>query len=292
MSLQWPSLLWLFFLVPVLALLYFLAQRRRRKYAARYASLLVVKDALGKGPGMRRHVPVILFLAGLAIGIFALSRPEATVMLPSNRGTVILALDISGSMRARDIKPSRLEAAKTAARTFIEKQPRRVRVGIVAFAGTAALVQAPTTVRDDLYAAIDRLYPQRATAVGSAILVALNAIFEDAKNAVPESRTNPGPRIPSLSIRRAHLPSRPLTSPLRRELIRSSRIPSPRVPIPLPQSSCSRMGRQTLARIPWMPPTRRQSGACGYSRSASAPRGETSSARRAVPSAWRWTRKR
>ena len=150
-----------------------------------------MKDALGKGPGFKRHVPVILFLAGLAIGIFALSRPEATVMLPSNRGTVILALDISGSMRARDIKPSRFEAVKTAARTFIEKQPRRVRVGIVAFAGTAALVQAPTTVREDLYAAIDRLYPQRATAVGSAIMVALGAIFEDAKSGVPGGSDQP-----------------------------------------------------------------------------------------------------
>jgi len=181
MSLEWPGLLWLLFLVPVLALAYLWAQRRRRKYAARYASLIVVKDALGKGPGIRRHTPVILFLAGLAVGIFALSRPTATVTLPSNRGTVILALDISGSMRAHDIKPSRIEAAKAAAKSFIEKQPRRVRVGIVAFAGTAALVQAPTTVRDDLYAAIDRLYPQRATAVGSAILVALNAVFEDEK---------------------------------------------------------------------------------------------------------------
>ena len=183
MTLQWPSLLWLGFLVPVLALLYLWAQRRRRKYAARYSSLIVVKDALGKGPGFRRHIPVILFLAGLAVGIFALSRPQATVTLPSNRGTVILALDTSGSMRARDIKPSRLEAARAAASTFIEKQPRQVRVGIVAFAGTAAIVQAPTTVRDDLYAAIDRLRPQRATAVGSAILVSLDAIFEDAKKA-------------------------------------------------------------------------------------------------------------
>lgn len=183
MSFLWPSLLWLGFLVPVLVLVYLWAQRRRRKYAARYASLIVVKDALGKGPGFRRHVPVILFLAGLSVGIFALSRPQATVTLPSNRGTVILALDISGSMRARDIKPSRFEAAKAAARTFIENQPRQVRVGIVAFAGTAALVQAPTTVRDDLYGAIERLRPQRATAVGSAILVSLDAIFEDAKKA-------------------------------------------------------------------------------------------------------------
>ena len=181
MTLEWPGLLWLLFLVPVLVLAYLWAQRRRRKYAARYASLIVVKDALGKGPGFRRHIPVILFLAGLAVGIFALSRPSATVMLPSNRGTVILALDISGSMRAHDIKPNRLDAAKTAAKSFIEKQPHRIRVGLVAFAGTAALVQAPTTVREDLYAAIDRLYPQRATAVGSAIVVALNSIFEDEK---------------------------------------------------------------------------------------------------------------
>ncbi len=181
MTLEWSGLLWLLFLVPVLALAYLWAQRRRRKYAARYASLIVVKDALGKGPGIRRHIPVILFLAGLAVGIFALSRPSATVMLPSNRGTVILALDISGSMRAHDIKPNRLDAAKAAAKSFVEKQPHRIRVGLVAFAGTAALVQAPTTVREDLYAAIDRLYPQRATAVGSAIMVALNSIFEDEK---------------------------------------------------------------------------------------------------------------
>jgi len=191
MTLQWPSLLWLFFLVPVLVLAYLWMLRRRRRYAARYASLLVVKDALGRGPGFRRHVPVILFLTGLAVGIFALSRPQATVMLPSNRGTVILAIDESGSMRAHDIKPSRIEAAKAAAHRFVEKEPRRVRVGIVAFAGTAALVQAPTTNKEDLYAAIDRLYTQRATAVGSAILVSLGAIFEDEKRAQEEASGQP-----------------------------------------------------------------------------------------------------
>jgi len=212
MSLQWPSLLWLFFLVPVLALLYIWAQRRRRRYAARYASLIVVKDALGKGPGVRRHIPVILFLAGLAVGIFALSRPQATVTLPSNRGTVILALDISGSMRARDIKPSRFEAAKAAARSFIEKQPRRVRVGIVAFAGTAFLVQPPTTVRDDLYAAIERLRPQRATAVGSAILVSLDAIFEDARKAEAGTADQPPGADPQTAPDPQPSPDQPLAS--------------------------------------------------------------------------------
>jgi len=212
MTLQWPSLLWLLFMIPVLALFYIWAQRRRRKYAARYASLIVVKDALGKGPGARRHIPVILFLAGLAVGILALSRPQATVMLPSNRGTVILALDISGSMRARDIKPSRIEAAKAAARTFIEKQPRNVRVGIVAFSATAALVQAPTTVRDDLYAAIDRLRPQRGTAVGSGIIVSLDAIFEDARKAAAGTADQPPGADPQAAPDAQPSPDQPLAS--------------------------------------------------------------------------------
>jgi Ca-activated chloride channel family protein len=180
MSFVWPSMGWLLLLVPVLVLLYLLIQRRRRRYAIRYPSLLLVKDAAGRGPGFRRHVPPLVFLVGLAIGILALTRPQATVLLPSNRGTVILALDMSGSMRARDIEPSRFEAAKAAAKAFIEKQPKSVRIGIVAFSATAALVQPPTTFRDDLFAAMDRLRTQRGTAIGGAILASLDAIFEDA----------------------------------------------------------------------------------------------------------------
>jgi Ca-activated chloride channel homolog len=182
MSFQWPSLLWLLLLAPVLVIVYLLAQRRRQKYAVRYASLLVVKDALGRGPGWRRHIPALLFLLGMIVMTVALARPQATVTLPSNRGTVILAIDISGSMRARDISPSRIEAAKEAAREFISKQPRNVRIGIVAFSATAALVQPPTTVKDDMLAAIDRLRLQRGTAIGSGILISLDAIFEDARN--------------------------------------------------------------------------------------------------------------
>ena len=177
---------------------------------------------------------MILFLAGLAVGIFALSRPQATVMLPSNRGTVILALDISGSMRARDIKPSRIEAAKAAARSFIEKQPRDVRVGIVAFSATAALVQAPTTVRDDLYAAIDRLRPQRGTAVGSGILVSLDAIFEDARKAAAATADqSPGSR----SAGRRPTRSRRRTSPSGRARTRRRRRPWRRGRTPPPPSS-------------------------------------------------------
>jgi Ca-activated chloride channel family protein len=179
MSFLWIRMLWLLLLVPALVVIYILLQRRRQKYAVRYASLSLVKDALGRGPGLRRHIPPILFLFGLAIMIVALARPATTVVLPSQQGTVILALDISGSMRAEDLQPNRLGAAKAAARAFVEKQPKNVRIGIVAFSTTSALVQAPTKDRDQVMAAITRLATQRGTAVGNGILSSLRAIFEE-----------------------------------------------------------------------------------------------------------------
>ena len=180
MSFIWVRMLWLMLLVPVVVVVYILLQRRRKKFAVRYASLSLVRDALGRRPGLRRHVPAILFLAGIAVMLFALSRPAATVTLPSQQGTVILAIDVSGSMRADDLQPTRLEAAKYAARSFVEKQPDQVRIGVVSFSAHAAVVQEPTTNREDILAAINRLRTQRGTAVGSGLLTSLDAIFEDA----------------------------------------------------------------------------------------------------------------
>ncbi|MBI2869195.1 MAG: VWA domain-containing protein [Chloroflexi bacterium] len=180
MSFLWGGMLWLLLFVPMLAAVYILMQRRRRKYALRYSSLSLVKEALGRGPGFRRHIPPILFLLALTAMTTALARPAATIMMPLRQGTVVLTLDVSGSMRADDLKPNRLEAAKTAARTFIEKQPAHVRIGVVSFSDGAALVQAPTTDREAALAAINRLAVQRRTAVGSAIITSLDAIFEEA----------------------------------------------------------------------------------------------------------------
>lgn len=178
MEFQWVQILWLLLLIPVLIAAYIIAQRRRQKYALRYASLSLVREALGRGPGIRRHIPPVLFLIGLTILILAMARPTATVMMPSQQGTVILTIDISGSMAATDMKPNRLEAAKVAARSFVEKQPRNVRIGVVSFTDNAAIVQAPTTDRDAILAAINRLQPQRGTAIGRGILTSLDAIFE------------------------------------------------------------------------------------------------------------------
>src|SRR3989304_4189750 len=124
MSFLWIEMLWALLLVPALAIAYILVQRRRRKYALRYSSLSLIKEALGRGPGIRRHIPPVLFLMSVTIMIFALARPVATVVLPSQEGTVILTLDVSGSMRADDLRPNRMEAAKSAARAFVEKQGR------------------------------------------------------------------------------------------------------------------------------------------------------------------------
>ena len=179
MTFLWPEFLWLLLLVPVLIAAYLLILRRKRKLALRYASLNMVREAMGAGPRIRRHVPPLLFLVALVVMIVAIARPAAVVRLPSQHETIILALDVSGSMRAKDVEPDRMTAAQNAAKTFINEQPRTTRVGIVAFAGTASLVQPPTQNREDLHAAIDRLQLQRATAIGSGLLVALKAIFPD-----------------------------------------------------------------------------------------------------------------
>lgn len=188
MSFLWVNMLWLLALVPALVAAYWLLQRRRKKYALRYASLSLVRDALGRGPGMRRHIPPILFLIALTVMAFALARPQATVMLPSQQATVVLTIDVSGSMRANDLKPTRLDAAKAAALTFVEKQPKNVRIGVVSFSDSASIVQAPTDDRDAVVAAINRLTIQRRTAVGSGILTSLEAIFED-----PNAKPSPTP---------------------------------------------------------------------------------------------------
>ncbi|HET8569136.1 MAG TPA: VWA domain-containing protein [Candidatus Limnocylindria bacterium] len=181
MELSWPGALVTLLLVPALAALYVVAQRRRRRYALRYASVALVREAVGPGPGVRRHIPAAIFLVALASMLFALSRPQAVTILPSEEGTVILALDTSGSMQAEDLRPSRMEAAKSAAMGFVDKQSKAVRIGVVSFSDNAFLVQAPTDDKEAVKAAIARLRPQRGTAIGRGILASLDAIFESSE---------------------------------------------------------------------------------------------------------------
>lgn len=180
MTFLWPDLLWLLIAVPTLVAVYLVVLRRKKRAALRYASLSTVKEALGIGQRFRRHVPPLLFLLALATLLLAVARPAALVMLPIQQQTIILAMDVSGSMRARDVEPNRLVAAQEAARAFVADLPRGVRVGVVSFAGTAAVVQPPTQNREDIVGAIDRFQLQRGTAIGSGIIVSLATIFPDA----------------------------------------------------------------------------------------------------------------
>src|SRR5919109_496756 len=180
MTFLWPEMLWLLLLVPALVAGYFFLLRRKKEAALRYASLSLVKEALSAGQRFRRHIPPLLFLLALIAMIAAIARPAAVVTLPSQHQTIILAMDVSGSMRAMDVEPNRISAAQTAAKAFVSELPANVRVGVVSFAGTAAVVQAPTHNRDDIIAAIDRFQLQRATAIGSGIIVSLATIFPEA----------------------------------------------------------------------------------------------------------------
>jgi Ca-activated chloride channel homolog len=178
-SFVWPDLLWSLALLPLLVLLYLWLLRKRRRSTVRLASLAVAKAALGKGPGWRRHVPPLLMLLAIGALLVAVARPLAVITLPLAQRTIILAMDVSGSMRATDVQPSRIVAAQEAAKTFVTELPREVRVGVIAFAGTAAVVQAPTQSREDIIAAIDRFQLQRATATGSGIILSLATLFPD-----------------------------------------------------------------------------------------------------------------
>ena len=177
MSFQWPEMLWLMLVLPLLLAAYLWVLRRKKKLALRYASLAIVRDAMGVGQRIKRHIPPLLFFIALGAMLLAIARPQATITLPTQHETVILAMDISGSMRATDVEPNRLVAAQNAAKQFVAEQPENVRVGVVAFAGTATVAQAPTRNREDVIAAIDRFQLQRATAIGSAIIVSLATIF-------------------------------------------------------------------------------------------------------------------
>lgn len=177
MTFAWPGMLWLLLLVPALAAAYVLGTRRRRASARRFQGSFRLADTLGRRPGFRRHLPPGLALLGTAVAIVALARPSAPVLMAGHRGTVILSVDVSGSMRARDITPTRMDAVKDAARAFVKVQPAGVRLGVVAFSGAAFLVQAPTADKGQVLAAIDRLRPQMFTAIGSGLLAALDAIF-------------------------------------------------------------------------------------------------------------------
>jgi Ca-activated chloride channel family protein len=186
MSFIWPAMLVSLLSIPLLIWLYFRYQQRRRKVVASFSSLMPIAGAEGGSRNWRLHLPALLFLAGLAILMLAMARPQTTVSLPKVQGTVILTFDVSGSMAADDLKPTRIEAAKAAAREFVAEQPLNVQIGVVAFSDSGFSVQVPTNDKEAVLATINRLSPARGTSLANGILVSLNTI------AVANAVENPG----------------------------------------------------------------------------------------------------
>ncbi len=196
MSFLWPSMLPLLLLAPLAILLYAALGRRRRRLAGRFSQLGFAPSAAGeREPGLRRHLPQAFYLAGFLGLLLALARPQAAVSLPRLEGTVILAFDVSGSMAADDLEPTRMEAAKAAAQAFIEDQPPSVRLGVVAFSDSGFTVQAPTSDQEAILATINRLQPERGTSLANGILAALNTLAPS--EAVADLRLSDLPPVPT-----------------------------------------------------------------------------------------------
>lgn len=192
MGMMWPGFLFLLGLIPFIIGIYIWLLKRRRRYAVRYSSLVLIRAALPKTSQVRRHLPFALFLLAMTSLILALARPVSYVRVPLNQASIILAMDVSLSMCQTDIEPNRLVAAQKAALSFIREQPPGTSIGIVAFAGFAALIQPPTTDPELLEQAVMNLYPARRTAIGSAIVESLDAISEFNPNVQPVRGNSPG----------------------------------------------------------------------------------------------------
>lgn len=197
MSFDQPLLLGLLLTVPVLLGLYLRQLRRRRRLAVRHPDVALVRLAVGPQHRWRRHVPIALVLASLALLGVAAARPQVRTQVPISGSTFILALDLSGSMCATDVAPNRLSAAQSAVRSFAEGQPADTKIGLVLFSGFAELAVPPTTDRGALLAALDDAQIGRGTAIGAAILKSVDAIAE-IDPAVPPSDPVWGIDLPGL----------------------------------------------------------------------------------------------
>ena len=177
MTFTWPVALVALLLVPLIGAVYVYAQGTRRRDTLRYSSTALVGVAVGKGPGRRRHVPAVLYLLALAASAVALSRPQMSLPALDRSATVILVLDLSGSMRADDVKPTRIDAATAAIRSFVKEQPSGVKIGLIGFANSAQVITAPTENRELVLRGISNVFLQRGTNIGDGLQLAINTLM-------------------------------------------------------------------------------------------------------------------
>lgn len=200
MQITWPETLLLVLLIPVLIGLYIWMLNKRKRYAIRYSNVALVREVMPHRSRLRRHIPFALFLLGLVSLIVAVGRPFAMVTLPADQSTIILAIDVSRSMLAEDVKPNRMEAAQKTVMSFIDSQKPSTQIGIVAFAGEAELVQAPTSDHKALNSAVRSLITARRTAIGSGILKSLETIAESGRSQMALATDTPGSATPQIPV--------------------------------------------------------------------------------------------
>lgn len=188
MSFASPAYLAGLLLVPAAVFVYLALQRRRRAAAAAFSSPALMPNVVTDRPGWRRHVPAALALLALTVLVLAVARPERTVAQPKRQATVMLVTDVSGSMNADDVEPSRLTAAQRAAETFVDKVPKATRVGLVSFNDHAALLLPPTTDREGVGPVVSSLQADGGTAMGDGLAQALASIQAESQRQQPSAR--------------------------------------------------------------------------------------------------------
>jgi Ca-activated chloride channel family protein len=176
MRFEQPMWLWLLLVAAALVIGYVLAQRRRSAYAVRFATLPMLEKVVPRRPGWRRHAPALAFLAAIVVLVIAIARPVADVKVPREQATVVVALDVSNSMAATDVSPSRLEVAKQAAADFVRNLPEQFNVGLVTFARSASVVTPPSTDHEATISAIEGLRISAGTAIGDAVQTSVHSI--------------------------------------------------------------------------------------------------------------------
>ncbi|MFN8534909.1 MAG: VWA domain-containing protein [Dehalococcoidia bacterium] len=176
MEFAWPLALLGLLVVPVLIALYVLLQRRRNRYAVRFTNLALLKEVAPRAPGWRRHVPAAFFLIAVTAMILALARPQLEVPVPVEQSYVMLAIDTSRSMEANDLQPTRMDAAKEAAKQFVGALPKSARVGVVSFSDRAVINLPPTEDHQIVIETIDKLGTQAATSIGEGIVASLSVL--------------------------------------------------------------------------------------------------------------------
>ncbi|MCX7618680.1 MAG: VWA domain-containing protein [Tepidiforma sp.] len=176
MTFLWPWMLLGLAAVPLLAGLYALAQRRRPKYAARFTNLDLLANVVEASPNWRRHLPPALYLLAIAAVVFTLARPQLVTKTPRQEGTVVLVTDVSGSMNATDVAPTRMAAAQEAAHTLVDRLPKDFRISLISFSSGVNVLVPPTTEKEQVHAAIDRLTPLGGTAMGDALATAVDVV--------------------------------------------------------------------------------------------------------------------